>query len=950
MKPLRAQVARADLLRALALDDTRQHLTLSAGEQHWFGYQRVQAEQRLDLAVEMALPEAKPSPVPPARPETPTEAQHASLRMEHAWLVKTQPIEAPTQRDETTPALAPLDEAATTAQASQPQGQREDLLPWARLMPVLRRHLSQSRLGGVDVTMLLRHLAEQHSLRRLPRVQRSRWNPDLVVVLDFRDALWPYRRDMHRLCQRLLSEVGRTGLSLRVMAHGPAGGWTDWLEEQACRPRMPQVLDWVPPAPGSCVLLVSDFGWFGAPADGPPSPLTQRWLRWVAQQQKAQVTVLGLAPLGADQLRPEVCRRLPVLRWSPDGRLHPERAASPPSAEPAGLAPLLAMVAVTRRVDPPLMRALRRLNPVTPLHAGLEGAAWNHPHTQGGRVCTLRPQHQVGYLARFRLLPKHLHAQQDALRRQHHAHLRALLVQEENLLHAVQVRLARGGRQPPGEVEQTALRFFQHLVLTVQQADAATLRNWLPAVQAYLNELDALTASVHRQVFSELMAAVVQRRGQPAQALPGWVDVAAFQSAQTAPGRAVQGYLVQDLRQRRWLIQPQPPEAGQNGRALAPATQVVVRWQSQAGEQVRALRLGSAVHDLAGLDEVVGVEVNDGRQVFQLLPVTRPRGILGWSQNKDLALSLMLPDLRFKETTIADDLLRPHNYWRAMLAGQRSQLIIDTIHFTLHEGCIFRIGGDDFGSYLDLQFNSRRGKNKVVQRFRWIEPGSFMMGSPKTEPERNKNEGPQHRVTLTQGFWLADTACTQALWLAVAGGENPSIFKGNELPVENVSWDDVMNKFIPKLQTLLPKGAEAILPSEAQWEYACRAGTQTPFNFGKQINPELVNYNGSHPYNNGPKSIGRKKPVPSKTLPANNWGLFQMHGNVWEWCFDAPRVYTEETQTDPLGPIGNDSHAIRGGSWFFYAGDARSAFRYPDVKPRNIGFRLALRLIPSQGA
>jgi len=257
-------------------------------------------------------------------------------------------------------------------------------------------------------------------------------------------------------------------------------------------------------------------------------------------------------------------------------------------------------------------------------------------------------------------------------------------------------------------------------------------------------------------------------------------------------------------------------------------------------------------------------------------------------------------------------------------------------------------GDDRFGLWADLEVGD------VVQRFRWIEPGSFLMGSPKTEPQRYDDEGPQHRVTLTQGFWLADTACTQALWLAVVGGKNPSNFKGDdELPVEQVSWGDVMGAFMPKLQKFLPEGVEATLPSEAQWEYACRAGTQTPFSFGEQINPKQVNYNGTEPYNNSPKGEYRKKTVPVKALPANAWGLFQMHGNVREWCFDGRRTYAEGERVDPLGAVGDGPRALRGGSWFDDARLARSAYRHENDRDNRWdfnGFRLALRFKPSQGA
>lgn len=257
-------------------------------------------------------------------------------------------------------------------------------------------------------------------------------------------------------------------------------------------------------------------------------------------------------------------------------------------------------------------------------------------------------------------------------------------------------------------------------------------------------------------------------------------------------------------------------------------------------------------------------------------------------------------------------------------------------------------GDDRFGLWADLQ------AGRVVQRFRWIEPGSFLMGSPETELERSSVEGPQHPVKLTQGFWLADTACTQALWLAVVGGENSSDFNGNdELPVENVIWNDVIEKFMPRLQALLQEGVEATLPSEAQWEYACRAGTQTPFSFGEQINPKQVNCDGDDPYNNSPKGAYREKTVPVKALPSNAWGLFQMHGNVWEWCFDERRTYAEGEAVDPLGPIGDGPRVLRGGSWISYARYARSAFRFEfgrGLRYRDLGFRVALRFKPSQGA
>jgi formylglycine-generating enzyme required for sulfatase activity len=256
-------------------------------------------------------------------------------------------------------------------------------------------------------------------------------------------------------------------------------------------------------------------------------------------------------------------------------------------------------------------------------------------------------------------------------------------------------------------------------------------------------------------------------------------------------------------------------------------------------------------------------------------------------------------------------------------------------------------GDDNFGLFADITISTLSAV--VIQRLRWIEPGNFWMGSPENELERADREGPQHTVTLSQGFWLADTACTQGLWEAVMA-RNPSEFKGDDqLPVESVSWFDVQ-EFLGKLEALLP-GCRAGLPTEAEWEYACRAGTQTPFSFGEGISPDEVNYYGEFPYAGGEKGLYRRKTVPVKSLPSNGWGLYQMHGNVWEWCEDELRSYDGEPQRDPVGQGGKSEEApraVRGGSWFNDARGARSAFRcayQPGDANDYLGFRLCLRSI-----
>jgi formylglycine-generating enzyme len=228
----------------------------------------------------------------------------------------------------------------------------------------------------------------------------------------------------------------------------------------------------------------------------------------------------------------------------------------------------------------------------------------------------------------------------------------------------------------------------------------------------------------------------------------------------------------------------------------------------------------------------------------------------------------------------------------------------------------------------------------VRQCFRWIRPGKFMMGSPKDELERFDNEI-QHEVILSKGFWLAETTCTQGLWEIVMG-ENPSHFRGRDRPVEEVSWDDC-HEFIEKLNNMRPD-LEFRFPTEAEWEYACRAGARTPFSFGENITSEQVNYDGNYPYANGRKGKFREETVEVASLPCNDWGLYEMHGNVWEWCADWYGEYQDEHVINPQGSQDGKYRVLRGGCWVYYGGYARCAYRYwldPGIRLDRIGFRLA---------
>ncbi|MEG5163901.1 bifunctional serine/threonine-protein kinase/formylglycine-generating enzyme family protein [Microcoleus sp. AT3-A2] len=232
-----------------------------------------------------------------------------------------------------------------------------------------------------------------------------------------------------------------------------------------------------------------------------------------------------------------------------------------------------------------------------------------------------------------------------------------------------------------------------------------------------------------------------------------------------------------------------------------------------------------------------------------------------------------------------------------------------------------------------------------------IPGGSFVMGSPKTEAERRDNEGPQRTVNISP-FFMGKYPVTQEQYQAVMGN-NPSIFKGplrsKKLPVDNVTWDKAV-EFCHKLSQ--KTGKTYRLPSEAEWEYACRAGTTTPFYFGDTITPDLVNYNGNYSYGSAPKGLYRKQTTDVGSFPPNPFGLYDMHGNVWEWCSDKWHDNYNGAPTDGSSwETGTDNNRVlRGGSCFFPAVDCRSALRvsYSGLfSPWPRGFRVALASVSS---
>jgi formylglycine-generating enzyme required for sulfatase activity len=247
-------------------------------------------------------------------------------------------------------------------------------------------------------------------------------------------------------------------------------------------------------------------------------------------------------------------------------------------------------------------------------------------------------------------------------------------------------------------------------------------------------------------------------------------------------------------------------------------------------------------------------------------------------------------------------------------------------------------GRDEYGAWVTFRVPG----TDVTQCMRWCPPGTFMMGSPDDEPDRDNDEGPRHTVTFAQGFWMFDTACTEQLWTAVMGEPPAGTRHDGRFPVTGVRWRDA-GDFARRLNALLP-GLSIGLPSEARWEYACRAGTQTPHSLGEQVTQQLV-------------CFASKAPVVAASLPANPWGLYEMHGNVWEWCEDHWHGTYDGAPADgsawlDAGADDSVGRVLRGGSWFYDARHVRAAYRLgddPAYENDTVGFRCA-RVQTASGA
>ena len=728
------------------------------------------------------------------------------------------------------------------------------LTSWPRLQRQvfgLIQDTSPSR--KLDVDKLLHDFSRGRMPRSLPFQIRKRWPRQLNVIIDRSRRLTPFWQDQNKLMRRLERRLGRDNLrEYRV-----DDVFTDPLpmgRARECRESLQTILP---------VLVLGDCG-----ALSRFPPLIHHWQRKgrLFRAGGANTAVLFPAPrvrwpqrrLSAWNMAPWEISAAAVKGYD-ENRLE-KRAQR-----------LLSLLSHASRVEPGLLRTVRRLLPPGDADASTEANVWSHPSVTSASSVALTISRDVlkDLQAGYEAESPELRGKVARAIEQWHAALPAEIWVEEWVSLPLEDQL-----RWPREVRAVLEKDLQRIAHTIKfpeglsPAQKAAMYAWFKRFMArtgFNADLWANRPGLSRALH-EAAACV----------FAGEVEV------ETAAGY-------------------DPRREGRSGTERF--------WTvDQTGDEFRVVERLADTLDVAPPGSPVAI-----------LRSTRPylHGVTGENlQLTDGYLAAVYFDPQSGKVT-EDYLTKPP--WAEA------------------------IGEDAHGIWATLRYVD------VEQRMRWIPPGQFMMGSPKDEAERYNDEV-QHPVTLTHGFWLFDTPVTQALWQAVMGN-NPSHFMGPERPVERVKWNGC-REFIEKINREIP-GLKLRLPTEAQWEYACRAGTTTPFYTGENLTTDQANYDGNNSYKNYPKGKYRSETTPVGSFAPNGWGLYDMLGNVWEWCADWwQEDLGSEAVVDPTGPKKGDHRVYRGGSWRDGAQIVRATVRSlatPGNRSSRLGFRCARVQVPADG-
>jgi formylglycine-generating enzyme required for sulfatase activity len=951
----RAALGRADLLRLLVAWGKGAEYV--AAELTGYDYRPPQPSRQLvPPAPVSAQPDPPPVPRDPALPPRPRVA-HYSATLTTAESVLAGDFQSRLDRIDaalTPPPLAPPPAPpAWTPLASE-----------RRLVVLAEKHLrSLHNVNQWDVQKLARQLAQGLPPgKRRARQQRLLWR-DNALLLQMRRQTEPLHDDYRALAQIVQR---RSGGRVPIYLHYQGDGWSvyDPAADRLAQRALPSLWRDLPQVPSLKGMQGLAVGW----------PLTARWPdRWrpaaLLTAWAGHAAPVAPASAGTDDMAAVNATTMPMTTpssslaarthhpplvwWDVDSPLHLRRQLPPGTLHtaPRQLAQLLALLTLAVVVHPPLLRALRCLLAAP---AAAEVDAWASPDVACNGVAIAvraarRPHYSAILAAEVPLAVRRQAAEciaayhtrlsfEIALEESQHAHSYApgaqVLAPEQYF-----AQMARQLRDHPASAQMA-----DSMAYLTRAGHRASRAVWESSPEfalawAFANP-DAILTGINLP--SEISLALLDILRKKIFALPV--------AQQGIRLHQQDGFLICEVCD----IDALQVKAALPVNGLAQwSGATLLKWRGGNAQQWHRA-VAAADFPPIGLARHAPVELTDGQTTCIVRHEARPAWALAWGRDRDglYALApnpwgkpLRVPYPRAQQPSVRISVAPPAP--APMLKGRPKNKTLPNVNCVIDA---LTLDLDETGLIATLTLNGQH-----TQAFRYINPGQFRMGSPETELNRIGNEGPQHRVTISEGFWLADTACTQGMWQAVMGDNLSRFISGNQggpdHPMDRVSWN-MIQPFLQRLEALLP-GCRVTLPTEAEWEYACRAGSDTPFSFGETITTDQVNYDGSYPYGKCEKGEYREHTVAVKELPANDWGLYQMHGNVLEWCADAPREYGLDAVNDPglaiaLAPDldGAAARAMRGGGWFNFAVFARSAYRYPSLpggRDSGTGFRFALR-------
>lgn len=821
----------------------------------------------------------------------------------------------------------------------------------SRLWPMLRAVLGEIVDGpDPDVAKIVDRIGAGRGLRRVPMLPRRRWTGEVRILADFANRTAPFHRDYSWLRDALAQQRGEEGLVVEALESDPGVNPKVRRTDREAAPD-----DWRPPAAAVPLLLLTDLGLYD-----PSGPAYEGWVAFGRRLRALGRKAAVLCPVPADKIPARLRGLFRIYSWDRNSPLKVLGGGGAGTHRPVvfdgsvrtAALDVLSLLAPVLVAEPADVRSVRQWLPPGGGTVAVEALLWRNEtaamQSAIGEAESDAPGEADQALDRVVAADQGLYTNDPAtlraLRRrwtEHPALLRERAVKLILMHHAYWPesmrfaeydeidRLMRDVGQSMSETGSDWLpegqrdkfeKWKRDIVVTLRtRAHAPGLRHWnvKDIRRQSIEDPAAWTMNPHRVA----RWALAQAPGPEPLQLPRGVDADAVRPF-LPPGSNSTTRV--HLRQQgsHLLLSRSPASSAQGSGALPmpPAVSELAVADALGGQlALRVVERGTETAEgwIVPLTDVAAELpvrlIRDVRSV--ILETGVERVVLAGISREDLLWA----------THLRRDVTGLHAFgpeWCARTIdllwhpppGPGSGFWADG-----HGDTTF--GVDGFGLYADLHLG------KATQRCRWILPGTFLMGSPEDEIGRRGDET-RHLVTLTHGFWLADTSVTVELWNEVMDDDRREENADPRNPVTEVSWNDAQ-RFLERLEARVP-GLRAGLPTEAQWEYACRAGTLSAYAFGDEVGPSDANIEPRL------RSVASYRP--------NAWGLFDMHGSVWEWCHDWYASYGSGDRVDPEGPDKGSLRVLRGRSWIDNAVLARSARRDaidPGGRSGSFGFRLA---------